>query len=40
MESCIYSTVFPAVTNAKFKAAVLLLSVAADGKHNYVFNPA
>lgn len=40
MESCIYSTVFPAVTNAEFKAAVLLLSAAADGKHNYVFHPA
>lgn len=40
MESCVYSTVFPAGTNAKFKAAVLLLSAAYDVKHNYAFSPA
>lgn len=40
MDSYIYSTVFPAGTNAKFKAAVLLLSAAADMQCNYVFNPA
>lgn len=34
MESCIYSTVFPAGTNAKFEAAALLLSAAADVKRN------
>lgn len=38
-ESCVYSTVFPAGTNAKFEAGVLLLSAAADVKRIHMFNP-
>lgn len=35
-----YFTVFPAGTNTKFKAAVILLSAADDVKCNYVFGSA